>query len=434
MKDLENVYGRLLTQGQLSPFQKQQANHFPSMSLKNGRYYCQRCSHEIKGEWRLPDGSYYCRACILLGRVRSSEELYYLPAQAFPIRKVSVLTWQGQLTPLQQEVSTGLRTAVIDKKQILVKAVTGAGKTEMIYEVIADVINQGGQVCLASPRVDVCIELYHRLKRDFNCPIVLLHGDSVPYQRSPLVIATTHQLLKFYQAFDLLIVDEVDAFPYVDNSMLYHAVEQSVKPGASRIFMTATSTQLLEKKVRNGELEALHLARRFHANPLVVPRMISHLGFEKSFKKERLDKKFKIIFQKQRQTNYPLLIFFPNIDRGKRFQKLLSKYFPKERIGFVSSLSNDRSVIVEQFRQGELSVLISTTILERGVTFPCVDVFVMEAQHRLYTSSSLIQIAGRVGRSNQRPDGLVYFFHQGISKAMKRSIKEIKQMNTKGGF
>ncbi len=53
--------------------------------------------------------------------------------------------------------------------------------------------------------------------------------ESGPYSRSPLVIATTHQLLKFYQAFDLLIVDEVDAFPYVDNPVLYHAVEQAVK-------------------------------------------------------------------------------------------------------------------------------------------------------------------------------------------------------------
>lgn len=43
------------------------------------------------------------------------------------------------------------------------------------------------------------------------------------------MIATTHQLLKFYQAFDLLIVDEVDAFPYVDNPVLYHAVEQAVQ-------------------------------------------------------------------------------------------------------------------------------------------------------------------------------------------------------------
>ena len=76
----------------------------------------------------------------------------------------------------------------------------------------------------------------------------------------------------------------------------------------------------------------------------------------------------------------------------------------------------------------------STTILERGVTFPQVDVFVCMANHHLYTSSSLIQIGGRVGRSPDRPTGKLYFFHEGLSKSMLRCREEIKVMNKKGGF
>ena len=69
------------------------------------------------------------------------------------------------------------------------------------------------------------LELYKRLQNDFSCDIALLHGESGPISNS-LVVATTHQLLKFYHAFGLLIVDEVDAFPYVDNTMLYYAVRE----------------------------------------------------------------------------------------------------------------------------------------------------------------------------------------------------------------
>ena len=130
----------------------------------------------------------------------------------------------------------------------MVHAVTGAGKTEMIYQVVAKVIDQGGAVCLASPRIDVCLELHKRLQNDFACEIALLHGESDSLFRTPLVVATTHQLLKFYQAFDLLIVDEVDAFPYVDNPVLYHAVNNCVKETGLRIFLTATSTDELDKK------------------------------------------------------------------------------------------------------------------------------------------------------------------------------------------
>ena len=143
-------------------------------------------------------------------------------------------------------MSEGLIQAVDKQEPTLVHAVTGAGKTEMIYQVVAKVINRGGAVCLASPRIDVCLELYKRLQDDFACEISLLHGESEPYFRTPLVVATTHQLLKFYQAFDLLIVDEVDAFPYVDNPTLYHAVKNSVKENGLRIFLTATSTDELE--------------------------------------------------------------------------------------------------------------------------------------------------------------------------------------------
>ena len=105
-----------------------------------------------------------------------------------------------------------------------------------------------------------------------------------------------------------------------------------------------------------------------------------------------------------------------------------------EKMGFVSSKSEERSATVEQFREKELSILVTTTILERGVTFPQVDVFVCMANHHLYTSSSLIQIGGRVGRSPDRPTGKLYFFHEGLSKSMLRCREEIKVMNKKGGF
>ena len=147
----------------------------------------------------------------------------------------------------------------------------------MIYKVVAKVINDGGAVCLASPRIDVCLELYKRLQNDFACEIALLHGGSIPYFRTPLVVATTHQLLKFYHAFDLLIVDEVDAFPYVDNKMLYKAVKNCVKDDGLRIFLTATSTDELDKKVRLGELKRLSLPRRFHGNPLIIPKPSGYL-------------------------------------------------------------------------------------------------------------------------------------------------------------
>ena len=431
MKVNPNYLGRLFTEQELSHEERQQAKQIPSMKKEKEQLSCQRCGSQIEEEWHLPIGAFYCRECLIMKRIRSDQKLYYFPQECFP--KQDVLKWSDQLTPFQERVSQGLLQAVDKKEATLVHAVTGAGKTEMIYQVVAKVIDQGGAVCLASPRIDVCLELHKRLQNDFACEIALLHGESDPYFRTPLVVATTHQLLKFYQAFDLLIVDEVDAFPYVDNPVLYHAVNNCVKETGLRIFLTATSTDELDRKVKQGELKRLSLPRRFHGNPLIVPKPIWLSHFNRYLEKNGLPPKLKLYIEKQRKTAYPLLIFASEIKKGEKLKEILQEKFPNEKIGFVSSITEDRLEQVQAFRDGELTILISTTILERGVTFPRVDVFVVEANHQLFTKSSLVQIGGRVGRSMDRPTGELIFFHDGLNQSIKRAIKEIKQMNQEAG-
>lgn len=433
MIELQDCLGRIFTRSQLPLGLQQQAQTLSGMIEKKGKLWCNRCGQVVnKEKQQLPIGAYYCRSCVRLGRVRSDEKLYYFPQAEFP--KMNVLKWEGRLTDYQAKVSQGLVEAVAKQKNSLVHAVTGAGKTEMIYQVVAQVINEGGAVCLASPRIDVCLELHRRLQEDFSCDISLLHGESEVYFRSPLVIATTHQLLKFYRAFDLLIVDEVDAFPYVDNPMLYHAVTQSVKEQSTIIFLTATSTDELDKKVSKGELNRLSLPRRFHGNPLIVPQKIWLENFQKYLNQKKLVPKLEQFVKKQRKTGFPLLIFASEIKRGQELAEVLQSYFSSENVGFVASTTENRLDIVEKFRQKEITILVTTTILERGVTFPCVDVFVVEANHRLFSRSALVQIAGRVGRSMDRPTGELLFFHDGTNFAIERAIQEIKAMNQEAGL
>ena len=428
MDDLQDYYGRLFTKYQLTEAQRQLAR---VLRLTDKRA-CPRCASPYEEENQLPNGSFYCRECILLGRVRSDQELYYFPQEDFP--RQQSLNWQGQLTPFQAQISQALCQAVDEKRPSLVHAVTGAGKTEMIYAVVAKVLDRGGAVCIATPRIDVCIELHKRLVQDFNCPIALLHGESDAYFRTPLVIATTHQLLKFYRAFDLLIIDEVDAFPYADNPMLYQAVNLSTKEDGLQLFLTATSTEELDKKVKSGKLQRLSLPRRFHGNPLVVPSKIWMSGFEKKMDKNLLPQVLIKHIARQRKTGFPLLLFAPEIKTGQQLTTILEKLFPDERIGFVSSQTENRLEVVEAFRKKELTILVSTTILERGVTFPCVDVMVVQANHQLYTSSSLVQIGGRVGRSMERPTGDLLFFMEGSNRAIEKAIAEIKTMNLEAGY
>lgn len=430
---IEDSYGRLLTESQMTNDLKEIAQELPAMEKQNGRYQCFRCGSLIDQKlWKLSEEVLYCRACIQLGRIRSDQKLYTIAQRDFEGQEV--LNWKGTLTSYQQEVSEGLIQAVKAGKHALVHAVTGAGKTEMMYQVVATAIKTGKAVCIATPRIDVCIELYGRMKEDFSCPISLLHGKSEPYFRTPLVIATTHQLLKFYQAFDLLIIDEVDAFPYVDNPILYKAAQNAIKKEGNTLYLTATSTDELDKKVKKKEIIRYSLPRRFHGNPLVVPEIKWVPKIREKIEKGRIPYELLQLIKKQRQTHYPLLIFVSEIELGQQFTENLKKYFPKETVGFVSSQTTDRLRMVEEFRNRAITMLVSTTILERGVTFPFVDVFVLESNHKLFTKSALVQISGRVGRSKERPTGKLLFLSEGITREMKKAIKEIKEMNQEAGF
>ncbi|MFC4652404.1 DEAD/DEAH box helicase [Lactococcus nasutitermitis] len=419
---MENFYGRFLLKKELSTLDDDtdfiKIEGMDNISLT--KIKCNRCGtiHEKK-QVLLPIHAYYCPTCINLGRVRSDEYLYFLPQQDFP--RQQALRWKGTLTTYQEEISEQLVKTIVSPRQILVQAVTGAGKTEMIYQAVAEYLKNGKSIGIASPRIDVCIELYKRFSRDFSCKISLLHGKSEPYSRAPIVICTTHQLLRFREAFDLLIIDEVDAFPFDDNAMLYFAANNARKTDSSLIYLTATSTEKLEKQIKSGDIQKLQLVHRFHGQALVLPEFIWYT------------KMMKLII-KQRKSKFPLLIFIPEIDFGKQFTQDLQKKLPNENIAFVASSSENRLEAVENFRIGKTTILISTTILERGVTFPKVDVFVIKAEHKNFTKSTLIQIAGRAGRAIERPTGLVYFFHEGKTRAMITTCQEIKAINKAGGF
>ena len=430
---LEDCYGRLFTQDQLEDDLLEQAQQLPAIVQEKTSLICNRCGTKIdKARWKLQIGSYYCRACIQLGRVRSDQALYYFPQQAFP--QEEVLRWQGTLTPFQSRVSQELVQSLTESKPMMVHAVTGAGKTEMMYQVVAEMIKKGRCVCIATPRIDVCIELYKRMTLDFSCLISLLHGDSAPYFRTPLVISTTHQLLKFYQAFDLLIIDEVDAFPFVDNPVLYHAVSNAVTKNGKLIYLTATSTEELDKKVKKQKIKRVSLPRRFHGNPLVVPKKVWLKDLRKEIEKKQVPTKLLKLIKEQRKTSFPLILFVSEIELGEKILSLLRRDFKNEIIELVTSKTDNRLELVEKFRNQEITILVSTTILERGVTFPKVDVFVIEANHRLFTKSALVQIAGRVGRSMERPTGKLLYLAEGSSKEMTLAIKEIKEMNREAGF
>ncbi len=82
-------------------------------------------------------------------------------------------------------------------------------------------------------------------------------------------------------------------------------------------------------------------------------------------------------------------------------------------------------------RDGELDCLVTTTILERGVTFANIDVIVLGADDGVFSTAALVQIAGRAGRKATYPTGLVQFFADSQTQPIKEARRQIRFVNRK---
>ena len=80
-------------------------------------------------------------------------------------------------------------------------------------------------------------------------------------------------------------------------------------------------------------------------------------------------------------------------------------------------------------RRKDYLFLITTTVLERGVTFADIDCVVLHADHQVFSKETLIQISGRVGRQLEYAQGNVILYSEYVSSKMKRAKQEIQLMN-----
>jgi competence protein ComFA len=122
----------------------------------------------------------------------------------------------------------------------------------------------------------------------------------------------------------------------------------------------------------------------------------------------------------------------PTIDQTTFLAKALQSH--QIRCEAVSSRSLHRSSSIEAFRSGRIDCLIATSILERGVTFSDIDVIVYGAHDKQFDADTLIQMAGRTGRSALFPSGSVTLFASSKTKAVCDAIRAIEQANKAAGF
>jgi competence protein ComFA len=124
-------------------------------------------------------------------------------------------------------------------------------------------------------------------------------------------------------------------------------------------------------------------------------------------------------------------LFVPRIDDVERVLAYLTTFFPDlaSQMAGVHAADPQRDEKVRSFREKRYRLMVTTTILERGVTIPRSDVVVLGAEAPVFDEASLVQIAGRVGRSSDDPTGVVLFLQAESAASPKAAVKQIKRMN-----
>ena len=359
------------------------------------------------------NGKPYCRKCIAFRGQEATNEYVSWDIAPYALNY--------ELSDDQKRLSNQLVENYKNGIDSLVYAVCGSGKTEICLEIIRYCIENELRVGFAVPRKDVCVELFYRYNDIFKENIITaVYGGHTKYIEGDLVVLTTHQLFRYEHYFDLLIMDEIDAFPFKDSDILKAFFKRSLKKNF--ILLTATPSQELLEYFKKPGRAVLELFTRFHGHPLPVPKVIKgnslYLNYKLIKETGRFLKHFKQVF-----------IFVPTIDLSKKLYRFLSLFFSTGY--YINSKCEDREEIIKSFRLKKYRYLVTTAVLERGVTVKDLQVIVYRADSPIYDSYSLIQIAGRVGRKKDAPEGEVIFLARENNKDIKRAVEEISAANKK---
>ena len=344
---------------------------------------CRRCGAK---EPKYFNGN-ICRRCI---------HLRSMPLEEEGIKANAELSFKFSLTPEQSRVSKELLELVNAGHSVYLEAVCGAGKTEMCLELLQHLLESNLRVAWAVPRRQVVLELSDRFKSYFPLiKVVSVCGGFTNDVLGDLIVCTTHQLFRYPQYFDVLILDEPDAFPYAGNEMLEFMAHNAVR--GPIVYLSATMEH-------PSNIKKISLSLRPSNHLLPVPKKVNLLIIIASLYKWRKES---------------VLVFVPSIKMARKISILLMS-------PMICSQTKNKETIIEKFRK-EGGFLVTTTVLERGVTFSDCFVVVIQADHDVFTVSSLVQIAGRVGRGMNPKKGEVLF--NGYRESVQECILDIEKHN-----
>ena len=118
-----------------------------------------------------------------------------------------------------------------------------------------------------------------------------------------------------------------------------------------------------------------------------------------------------------------------NLTSIEEREKYLSKCFKSTEFNIVhgKQKSEERDIIINNFKDGKSRILLATTVVEVGIDVPNADIIVIESANR-YGLAQLHQLRGRVGRSDKQSYCILLYQNQ-LSEIAEKRLNTLKATN-----
>src|SRR6266446_5090205 len=325
----------------------------------------------------------------------------------------------------------------------LIQGDVGSGKTVVALLTMLMAVSNGFQAAIMAP-TEILAEQHLATLRDMLRPldleVALLTSTVKGKSRQQLleriaqgevpVLVGTHALLydevQFHR-LGMIVVDEQHRFGVLQRASLRR---KGLTPDV--LVMTATPIPRTLAMTLYGDLDLSVIDEMPPDRRPVRTTVMSEARREQAYDIVRREVKKK----HQAYIVYPLIEASESLDLGAAVamaKHLQHDIFPEWRVGLLHGRlpSEEKDAMMQAFVQGELDILVSTTVIEVGVDVANATVMVIEnAEH--FGLAQLHQLRGRVGRG-QAQAYCVLLTGPALSKEGRQRLR-VMQDSTDGFF
>ena len=334
----------------------------------------------------------------------------YAPAGTPPPEEIFPFTLTAAQSRVIAEISDDLARG--EPMHRLVQGDVGSGKTAVAFAAAIQVMAGGGQVALMAPTEILAAQHAQTLTpwvQKLGHRLALLTASTPRGAREstlsllaagqlPLVVGT-HALLAErveFATLGLVIVDEQHRFGVAQRALLRDKGE-SAAGSPHLLVMTATPIPRTLALTAYGDLDVSVV------DELPAGRTPAKTHVFTARQRAKVFRRVKRLLGKGKRAFVvcPLVEESDKLDLADAEQTHaeLTETMAPHAVGLVHGRlsSDEKTRVLDAFRQGEISMLVATTVVEVGVDIPNADLMVVESAQR-FGLAQLHQLRGRVGR------------------------------------